>query len=463
MSTKIIVIGAGSAVFSGNLVRDLALTKGLHGSQVVLIDLDADRLQMIGRLAERISDELDANLRIVTATDRTKALDGADFVVNTAQVGGHDWTNQQTQIAQRHGTYRGVSLHNYGQAAFFLQVAHEMEKHCPNAWLIQSANPVFEGCTLIHRESSMKCIGLCHGHLGYRKIAKTLGLNLEHVHAETHGVNHCVWMTDFRYKGQDAYPLLDRWIEEEAEAWWVENHDRDYKDLHLSRAAVHQYKLFGLMGIGDTPRFAGWWYNDSLRTKQFWYTADGGFDSELGWRKYLIRNQDRIDQIAQAASDESTPVLETFKPRMSNEQIVPIIDAMVHDRPGKFQVNVPNRGRVVRDLPEDLVVEVPAMVDADGVHPIAVPDLPAKVMTGILAPRWQACEMIVNAIRQRDKDFILHRLLNWNHVPSLARAEAMINEWLMHPQNQAMRDLFGSKLYETNHTLPTDQSAKALV
>ena len=138
MSTqiKITIIGAGSAQFSGGIVRDLCVNPGLHGSHVAFMDVDEHRLDMVHRLAKRLSDELDAGLSFSKTLDRVEALQSADFVINTAQVGGHAWTEAQRSMAERHGYYRGTSLHNFGQAAFFLEVARDVERICPYAWLI---------------------------------------------------------------------------------------------------------------------------------------------------------------------------------------------------------------------------------------------------------------------------------------------------------------------------------------
>jgi alpha-galactosidase len=87
----------------------------------------------------------------------------------------------------------------------------------------------------------------------------------------------------------------------------------------MTRAAIHQYKLFGLMPIGDTPRMVGWWYHTDLRTKQHWYGHLGGFDSEIGWQQYLDRQGKRVRQIEQVALDESRLVSETFKPVQLDE------------------------------------------------------------------------------------------------------------------------------------------------
>lgn len=441
-SVKIAMIGAGSATFAAGIVRDLCVNKGLHGSHVTLMDVDERRLEMTNLLAERLSDELDAGLTIARTTDRERALQSADFVLNTAQVGGHAWTEVQRDLAEKHGYYRGARLHEFGQAIFFLEVARDVERICPDAWLIQSANPVFEGCTLMTRETNANVLGLCHGHYAYRKIAQVLRLELEHVTALSAGLNHWTWMTDFRYKGEDAYPRIDRWIESEAEPYWVKN-DRHWADTQMSRAAIHQYKLFGLMPIGDTPRFAGWWYHTDLATKQRWYGHHGGFDSEIGWGEYLENAARKAEQVEKVALDQSKAVTDTFRPVQSGEQIVPIINAIVNDEQGVYQVNIPNHGPLIPGLPEDLVVECEGVVSAAGIRGIAVAPFPRKLMFSIMAPRWRRAELVVEALRTGDRDLLLHFLLQDERTRSLQQAESLLDEWLVLPQNEVVARHFG--------------------
>jgi alpha-galactosidase len=441
---KIAIIGAGSAAFSAGLVRDLCVNAGLHGSQVTFMDVDPKRLDMVALLAERLSDELDAGLHFQKTVDRAQALRGADFVINTAQVGGHAWTEAQRAMAERRGYYRGVHLHNFGQAAFFLEVARDIEQICPDAWLIQSANPVFEGCTLMVRETGIKVLGLCHGHYGYRNVAHVLGLDLARVSAQMPGFNHWIWLTDFRYEGEDAYPLLDEWIASEAEAYWARTDStRTYGDNQMTRAAIHQYQLFGRMPIGDTPRQVGWWYHTDLATKQRWFGHLGGFDSEIGWQQYLERQAERVKQIEQVATDRDTPISDTFRPVQSGEQIVPIIDALVNDVEGLYQVNVPNRGQILPGFPEDLVVECQGVVSGAGIRGVAQPPLPLKLMAGAMIPRWERAELFVAALRERERDLLLLYLLGDPRTTSLDQADALLGEWLSDPRNERVAQLLG--------------------
>jgi len=441
---KISIIGAGSATFAAGIVRDLCVTPELHGSHVALMDVDEHRLEMIDRMARRLSEELKANLSFSKTTDRQEALQEADFVINTAQVGGHAWVEAQRSLAEKHGYYRGVRLHNFGQAAFHLEVAQDVERICPNAWLIQSANPVFEACTLMHRETAVKVLGLCHGHYGYLEIARTLGLETAHVSAQCPGFNHWIWMTDFRYKGEDAYPLLNEWIETRSEAYWA-NDDRPFGANQMRRAAIHQYRLFGLMPIGDTPRMVGWWYHTDLKTKQRWYGPLGGFDSEIGWGQYLKNVAERAKVVERAALNEDKPITETFKPERSREQIVPIINALVNDVEGLYQVNIPNTGQIINGFPENLVIECQGVVSGAGIRGVSAPPFPSRVMAGAMIPRWREAEQMVEALRTGDRNLMLLYLLEDHRTRNLGQAEKLLDEWLADPRNEHIAGLFGER------------------
>ena len=123
--------------------------------------------------------------------------------------------------ADKYGYYHtGGQFGAYHQLRLMLDVAQDMEKICPNAWLIQSGNPVFDGCTLMTRETSIKVCGLCHGHYHYREIAETIGIDPDRVTWQAPGLNHNIWLTHFIYEGKNAYPLIDEWIATKGEEYW---------------------------------------------------------------------------------------------------------------------------------------------------------------------------------------------------------------------------------------------------
>jgi alpha-galactosidase len=248
-------------------------------------------------------------------------------------------------------------------------------------------------------------------------------------------------MTDFRYKGQDAYPLLDEWIETEAEAYWADD-DRGYGANQMRRAAIHQYQLYGLMPIGDTPRMVGWWYHTDLPTKQRWFGPLGGFDSEIGWGQYLENIDRRVQRVQEAALDEGTPISATFKPVQSNEQIVPIVDSLVNDIERTFQVNIPNRGPILPGFPEDLVIECQGVVVGAGIRGVSVPPLPPKLMAGAMVPRWHRAELMVEALRTGDRSLLLLYLLNDHRTQTLEQTEALVDEWLSDERNGRIAGIF---------------------
>jgi alpha-galactosidase len=440
---KLGVIGAGSAQFSLGLVRDLCLQESLYGSTITFMDVDQDRLDMITRLAVRYVEELGIDLRFEQTRERERALKEADFVLNTALVGGHEPEEAGRRLAAEHGYYRGVRLQtNFKQYALMLSVARDMERWCPAAWLIQSSNPVYEGCTLMTRETSTKVIGLCHGFYGYRTLAQAIGVNPDEVEWEIPGVNHWVYLTQFRHKGQDLYPLIDRWIEEKADAYWSTFKGR-FSESQLSRAAMDHYRRVGVMPIGDASRtFSEWYYHTDLATKQRWYGYLGGFDSELGWTKYLEGLEQNIRRIHDVATDTTKRVTDVIKPERTREIQVPIIDAIANDRPGIFQVNVPNNG-AIHGIAGNVVVEGKALVDASGAKLLHVGKLPEKLMHLVLGPRIAKAEREMAAFLYGDYDLLVGCLLIDDHrTRSLDQAERWADAMLALPWNEDLRARF---------------------
>jgi alpha-galactosidase len=446
---RLAVIGAGSAQFSLGLVRDLCLTDSLHGSSIVLMDVDPKRLDVVYKLARRYALELSADLRFEKTLDR-EALSGAGFVINTALAGGHPREEAERALLEQYGYYRGMhpSEGFFHQFDFMLTVARDMERLCPDAWLIQSSNPVYDGCTLMTRETRIKIVGLCHGPFGgIREIAHVLGLEQEHITFEAPGLNHCVWMTHFRYKGENAYPLLDEWIAHKSEAYWRTWQPKFY-ETQLSPAAIHMYHFFGLVPLGDTSRALwpeAWWYHRDQETKKRWWGPLGGFDSAEGWQTYLDNLNRGLEQIRATASDPQAKVSAIFPPVKSGEQIVPIIDALVNDRQGHFLVNVPNRG-ALGGVPDDVVVEVPALVDGKGIRPTMVGRLPEPIMLGAILPQWLAMERRLAGYRSGDPRYLMQVLLAEQRTLSWEHAEQVLGAVLRMPGNEAMAHHYGLTL-----------------
>jgi alpha-galactosidase len=391
---KLTIIGAGSAQFSLTLVRDLCLTQNMTGSTVSLMDIDRDRVEMVQEIATRYTRELDFDLRFDATTSREAALKDADFIINTASVGPH-------------GGGGFASVHNI---RFMVAVAKDAERYCPNAWLLQVGNPVFEGCTAMTRETELKVLGLCHGHYGVYEMAHVLGLEDQDITWQAPGFNHVLFLTHFYYKGQDAYPILDRWIETKSEEYWRTYQPKFYEN-QMSRAAIQQYKMIGYMPIGDTVRGGGWWYHTDLETKKKWYGPLGGFDSKAGWALYIKQLEEERAKMFAVANDPTAKVTEMFPPVKSLEQLVPIMDALTNDVSGYFQVNIPNNG-LISGIPDNLVVEVPGFVSKRGVQGVQVGRLPEQVMVQVLLPRMVQAERSIRFAMRPDRGLMLQMILD---------------------------------------------------
>ena len=417
---NIVIIGAGSAQFTLDMIRDLCLTSGLRGSVVWLVGhVDREKVEQVGAVGVRYSAEMGAGLTFRVTYDRREALRGADFVICAAAINPH---------------------RSLMQMLFFMEIIGDMEKLCPQAWLIMAANPVFEGCTLMTRHSSIKVIGLCHGFReGVRNIAEVLGFNLADVYAQAAGLNHNVWLTHLFYQGKDAYPLLDRWIDTQAEAYWnspVFNGGK-LEWGNLSPKAVHMYRFFGLVPIGDTAGHSSpWWYLTDEQVQRKY-----GYVLQDWWEVYFAHIQAKMEAIRQAAANPEMPVSAFIPPEKSTgHDHINIIDAIANDRPGEFVVNIPNQG-AIDGLAGDVVVEIPAMVSARGVQGLRVGRLPDAVML-YLQSAVASMEFLLKAYETGNPTLLAAYFLQepWN-TPSLERAEQRVTELLA--SDDRLARLFG--------------------
>jgi alpha-galactosidase len=440
-AVKISVIGAGSAQFSLGLVKDLCLTESLAGSLVSFMDINPGRLEMIYKLASRYANELGADLNFEMTTDRRASLKDADFVINTAYVKGHHHERAMREVTARHGYYYGgVNLGDFYQLRLMLDVARDMERFCPDAWLIQSGNPVFEGCTLMTRETGIKVCGLCHGHYGYRDIAHTIGIDPDRVTWQAPGLNHNIWLTHFIYEGKNAYPLIDEWIETKGEEYWRTHVAVGTHDVQMSRGAVHQYRMYGVFPVGDTVRRGGWWYHTDINAKKYWFGEPwGGPDTELARPLFVANLERRVAEMTELANNPKASLVEALGATKTREQQVPIIDGLVNDHEGQFQVNVPNRG-ALEGLPDNVVVELPAIVNKKGIQPIRVDALPPKVMLEHIMPEWLDMERSLLDFKTGDRSMLLWNALDSHQTRSYDEAAAVLEDLLVMPGNEEMAE-----------------------
>ncbi len=494
---KIAFIGAGSAVWSSTIVVDLLINERLRDRiDIWLMDIDEWRLDVIYGFTKRYIDELGVKARVYKTTSRVEAIREADFVVNSAMAGGHSYYELLREISEKHGYYRGINsvewnyvsdyhtIWGYYQFKLFMNILRDIEEYAPNAWMINVANPVFELSTLAFRESRVKYIGLCHGHLGYLKSAiLVLGMRLmkEHgydmvvkcameepecyfntiqvvdpreVEVEMLGFNHVIWLTKFKYRGEDAYKYLDEWIKEDAEKYWKTWREYYHNpfEVDLSPAAIDMYKTYGLLPIGDTVRGGTWKYHWNLKTKQYWYGPYGGPDSEIGWAMYIAHLRGKMRELANAVYDLTTPITSKYPPRPSGESLVEIIDSLANNIekswyylhlpmgvkiPVPIQVNTLNNG-AISSLPSNVAVEVPARVSGRGVEPIVTSSIPRKILNQVLLPRLMRAEWAIEAFLEGGRDHLFNWLIVDPRTKSTEQVNNVIDDILKLPGNEEM-------------------------
>lgn len=455
---KITIIGAGSVRYTVKLIGDFAKTKELYGSTISLMDIDEKRLNTVYNLSHRYTEELGGSLKFKKTSDMTDALDDADFVINIAMARGKGHWDGYTQyemmseIGRKHGYYRGLnsqefnmvadyySLMNYNQPKLSLDIAKAVEKNCPNAWLIQIANPIFEITQLVLRQSKVNIVGFCHGYRGVYKVFQTLGLESKEIDWQIAGVNHGIWLTRFLYKGKDAYPFLDKWIEEESAKW----EPKDVRDIQMSPAAIDMYKFYGKIPIGDTIRNGTWKYHYDLETKKRWFGKFGGIDNEIERPKYYRQLREISEKLLSIANDPSIMLTKSWPDEfpsqgLSGEQQIPFINSLVSGKKDRFFLNILNKG-IISGIPDDIVVEVPVTVDKNGIHPEKIePDIPERIKKMYLLPKILSMEWELEAFITGDRKVVEEIILRDPRTKSFKQVKAVLNEALALPFNEETR------------------------
>jgi alpha-galactosidase/6-phospho-beta-glucosidase family protein len=436
----IAVIGAGSAQFSLGLVRDLATLPSLAGSHVRFMDIDETRVGVTHAVAERYTSEAGADLTFSRTLDRSEALDGAGFVVNCALVGGWRGRGYLREIASKYaeGNRRASLsvLSSFRQLDLFASVARDIQRLCPDAWYIQSANPMVSGITLVNRVADINAVGLCHGIADVGRISKEIGLDPSKVTAQAYGVNHFIWLKNYFCDGQDAYPALNEWIEKEAPAFWKS--DRCTPSHALGPKAIELYRMLGLFPIGDTctPGGGNWpdWFRKTPEMVEQWNEDTGA------WMQRHIRNMEsRLGEFEKALADTDRPLTEEYPLKPTGETNVTIIDALANDRGGLFQVNVLNQG-AIPGLPDDIAAEFPAYVSGAGIQRLEFPALPEPIMH-LTNERVARVQDEVETYLSRSRDRLLLSILTRSNL-GYDEAKALMEEILSHPDNSDMAGHF---------------------
>ncbi|MCC6313120.1 MAG: hypothetical protein IT337_03845 [Thermomicrobiales bacterium] len=427
---KIVIIGAGSTVFTPGLIADLTGSPALADATVALVDIDPASAETMARYAERVARERGVGLRVEYATDRRRVLEGADIVTVTIAVGGARAWERDVRIPEAHGVWQTVG-DSVGPGGVFralrhvpelVAIAHDMEQLCPDAWLFNYTNPLSALVRAVHKTSSIKAVGLCHGVLHTRaEIARELGLRPADLGITVAGLNHLGWVLDLRHGSDDLYPRFREIVRRQLASPPPPPENDPYAGFQeVSARLLEIYGLYPSPGDRHVAEFFPFFLRrggDRLD-----YGLQRGLDMT---NSILASRDDRWDRIVAQANGATELDRALFDEAREGERLVGIIEAMTADRPlAELAVNVRNDG-LIPNLPPYAVVETPGLIDGRGVHGVAVGPLPEGI-AGVLAARVRQQELTVDAALSGDRQLALQALLADPLAPSVEAAAAML-------------------------------------
>ncbi|WP_169238443.1 family 4 glycosyl hydrolase [Candidatus Roseilinea sp. NK_OTU-006] len=431
MSTKIVVIGAGSVSFGPAILRDLfAFAGDLRGSEIWLVDINAEALDVMARYADKLNAAFDQPFTLHATTDRREALPGAHFVIVSVAVDRLATWKLDWQIPLQHGVRHvlgenggpGGLSHALRHIPLLLDIARDAEQLAPQAMLLNFTNPMSRLCMALDRYTRVRFVGLCHqiGE-GYRIVNRALGLVPEtgdrwadmhtiqqRIHITAAGLNHFTFILDLRdaQTGEDLYPLLRAQLAQMPADFEL-----------MSRRLMDVFGLFCASGDIHAGEYVGFAAETIALT---------GYDFHR-YEQHGRKQWEQIQRIADSTEADLGALRKAVRP--SGERAVPIIHAMLRDlNQYELSANIRNDG-CISNLPGDAIVEVPAIVNARGVHGIQVGPLP-KGLAAIMRREIEIQELVVEAGVKGDRNAALQALLLDPHIHSYAQATHLLDDLL---------------------------------
>ena len=395
MSSKISLIGAGSVVFARRLLQDLACVPELSGATVSLMDVDSERLDVIGRFANKLMRDTGSGIRIETTTDRRASLAGSKYVLTTIRVG--DDYQKDIGIPLKYGVDQSVGdtvgpggvFKALRTAPVLLDICADIEEVAPDAWLLNYTNPMAIACWSIDQVTDVQYVGLCHSvQHTTEDLARYIGAPRESVTAWVAGINHLAWFLRFERDGVDAYPEL----------WKALEDDETFAKDTVRFEVMKHFGYFVTESTRHMSEYTPYFRTDPETIKKFRL-------DEI--RQDLTARQTRVDtHYEQLRADADTS--ETLTASRSEEYACRIIEAMETGRPTVINGNVGNTG-LITNLPDGACVEVPCTVDKLGIHPMAVGALPPQCAS-LSRSNVAVQEMATIAVIEQDREAAFHAI-----------------------------------------------------
>lgn len=444
MKERIVLIGAGSAVFTRGLMADL-IRRGAE-VDVALVDLDPQALETATKLSHKMIAARKAPITLAASTDRREVLSGATVVICTIGVGGRRAWEQDVLIPRKYGIYMAIgdtvgpggSSRALRMVPAMVEIAKDVVDLAPQALFFNYGNPMAVVCRAVRKATGASVVGLCHGVHGVGNyLADVLSVDRAALRYTAVGINHLTWFIEARVDGHDVMPRLRALAAErvarttqadnrarvgEADAtmrsgvnpaddqpfsWWLLHHFNAFP----SALDPHVTEFF--------PQFFsdGAYYGKTLGVDAFPFTNTIGYGAKI---------------YAQMCDDALSPepLGHDYFDRLSgeHEQVIDIIDAIRWERGQVYSANLPNTGQVP-NLPLEAIVEGPAIADGGGLRAIAQKPLPAALV-GTLTGRYMWVETIVEAALEGSREKFIQALVLDGAVGSIETATALADDLL---------------------------------
>jgi alpha-galactosidase len=461
--TKIAFIGAGSTVFAKNLLNDILSFPELADSTISLFDIDSERLRTSEIVAHKVAGTLKAQPTIEATTDRRAALAGADYAICMIQVAGYKpGTVIDFEIPKKYGLRQTIAdtlgiggiMRGLRTIPVLLDMCRDMEELCPDVTFLNYVNPMAMNCWAINRVSKIKTIGLCHSVQGTAsELAHDIDVPLEEINYVCAGINHMAFYLRFEREGQDLYPLLRQVVAEERVPAWNQvryevfsrlgyfvtessEHFSEYVPWFIKRAQPDLIEQFNIP-LDEYPwrceqQMAGW---EQLQVAMEDPDPHALVQFEQAYRHerlaYLSKHDPwHANQLRRWwTHDEEEPDQEDQTVHRSNEYGSLIIHSMETGQPRVVYGNVTNEG-LIDNLPEGCCVEVPCLVDKNGIQPTRMGSLPPH-LAALMQTNINVQALTVEAALTRKQEHIYHAAMLDPHTAAelnLAQIWALVDD-----------------------------------
>ena len=424
--SRIAFIGAGSLGFTRKLVRDILSFPALAESTIALMDVNKDRLEFARTAVERIVKQGRYPAKVVATMDRAEALDGADGVLCTILSGGVDIWRHDIEIPKKYGVDINVG-DTRGPAGIFralrtipvmIDIAKDVERYCPEATFLNYTNPMTMLMRAVQAVSKIRVVGLCHSVQGTAEmLAKWIGAPMEEITYLSAGINHQAWYLDYRWKGEDAYPLIRKAVERPE--IYNEEQVRNEMFLHLDYYVTES--------SGHNSEYVAWFRKRPDLVERYCTHGTGWNPGRYAYilDEYLTTERTWIDETKKWLAKN-----EPIDLKRSNEYAAHIFNAVLGDGTlYQFNGNTRNFG-LIDNLPEGACVEVPILASRSGFRAVHVGALPPQL--ALLNNISSQCEeLAVEGSLQGDPRKVFHAVAYdplTSAVLSLAEIKQMVDE-----------------------------------